>query len=77
MATSPLSEAVPVKTPENNGPMKSHSICTLCYPEDFLGIKALCGETLLGIKADPKAPICDPCEKCTRCPVCGQSLNEE
>lgn len=39
----------------------AHLTCSVCNPEKFIGMKAVCGTELLGIEAPDEAPQCDTC----------------
>lgn len=53
---------------EDDTPARTHLFCNRCYPETFLGMKALCGEELMGIRWPPGTHTdCDACMEIERC----------
>lgn len=41
----------------------AHFMCRVCYPENFIGMRAICGHELLGVTAPPDAPMCGTCDE--------------
>lgn len=70
---SSLDELIlPVGIPaDQDRPGMNHIVCSICHPEAFLGMPALCGEKLLGQPPITDADNCNECEEMDVCPVCG------
>lgn len=54
---------------EDDTPARVHLFCNLCYPETYLGMLALCGEELMGVRWPPDTveTDCEACVKEERC----------
>lgn len=62
-----MQEALAPVRAECDEPMRTHHTCLECYPEDFMGMEALCGEKLLGIDAPDDDVDCAPCVEAEFC----------